>query len=231
VSHELRTTLTAILGFAALLEADGSTLDAMHADYVARIGRNARSLAVLVEDLLDFARVERSGISVALRPIDLSDLVPNVVDQMSSILDGRRLSTAVLPGVTALADAAAVERILVNLLSNAAKYTPSDTEVSVTLGQEGDVAVLSVADHGPGIPVDEREKVFELFYRSSDASPGARGVGIGLALARQLATQLHGTIAVDDTPGGGACFRLTLPLIDGAMSASPSITKELARPS
>jgi two-component system sensor histidine kinase KdpD len=166
-----------------------------------------------------------------LQPIDLSDLVPKVVDQMSSILGGRHVSMNVLPGVTALADAAAVERILVNLLSNAAKYTPGGTGVTVALEREGDMAVLSVADQGPGIPVEEREKIFELFYRAHDATPGARGVGIGLALARQLAAQLHGTIVVDDAPRGGACFRLALPLTEGRTSALQSPASQPARPS
>jgi two-component system OmpR family sensor kinase len=227
VSHELNTTLTAIVGFAGLLEADRSMLDATHADYIERLSRNARSLGVLVEDLLDIARIERSSISVALRPTDLSDLVPKVVDQMSSILDGRRVSRIVEPGVTAIADAAAVERILANLLSNAAKYTPVGTAVDVALEREGEMAVISVSDHGPGIPVNEREKVFELFYRANDATSGTRGIGIGLALVRQLAKQLHGTIAVDDTPAGGARFRVKLPIIEAPL-ASRAFTNQPA---
>ena len=83
--------------------------------------------------------------------------------------------------------------------------------------------MLTVADHGPGIPEDEREKVFELFYRVNDQSARAtRGVGIGLALARQLVAQLGGTITVGDTPGGGASFRVTIPLVEEPSSPSQS---------
>ena len=225
--------MTAIEGFAGLLDADASKLDeSRRADYIERIRRNARSLGVLVEDLLDFARFERSGIAVALRPIDLSELVPQVVDQISSILERRPVSTIVAPGVTAIGDLSAVERILVNLLSNAAKYTPPDTEVEVTLERDGDDAVLCVADHGPGIPEDEREKVFDLFYRSAgDAVRGARGVGIGLALARQLVGLLHGTITVDETPGGGASFRVTIPLTEESLSPLQPALTPATRPS
>src|SRR5205814_2070941 len=127
------------------------------------------------------ARFERSGLTASLRPIDLSDLVPKVVEQMSSMLDGRTVSTAVEPNVIALADTLAVERILVNLLSNAGKYTPLDSEITVGLEGSGSDAVLTVTDNGPGVAIDEREKIFDLFYRSDEAARVTRGVGIGLA--------------------------------------------------
>jgi signal transduction histidine kinase len=220
VSHELRTSVTAIEGFAGLLEADPDKLDdARRADFIERIRRNARSLVVLVEDLLDFARFERAGVGVALRPIDLSELVPQVVDQMSSLLGGREVSMDITPGVVALGDLSAVERILVNLLSNASKYTAPEDGIDVSLERDGDDAVLTVADHGPGIPEHERDKIFELFYRIDDVTArSTRGVGIGLALARQLIGQLNGTITVGDTPGGGATFRVTIPLASAAAS-------------
>ncbi|MEY2459407.1 MAG: two-component system, OmpR family, phosphate regulon sensor histidine kinase PhoR [Acidimicrobiaceae bacterium] len=227
VSHELRTTVTAIDGFAMLLDGDTSAPDdPRRADYVERIRRNTRSLVVLVEDLLDFARFERSGIAVELKPIDLSELVPQVVDQMSSLLGERAVSVIVEPGVTAMGDLSAVERILVNLLSNASKYTPAGSPVEVTLQRHEHHAVLTVADHGPGIPDDQRERVFELFYRVNDgAARATRGVGIGLALARQLVGQLDGTITVGETPGGGASFTVTIPLVDESQAVQqPSLT-------
>ena len=218
VSHELRTSVTAIQGFSSLLEADGSSIDdALRADYTARISRNAKSLSVLVEDLLDFARFQRVGFLATLRPVDLSDLVPNVVDQMSSVLDGRPVVLDVEPNVIAIADNHAVERILVNLLSNAANYTPEGSEVTVELERGDAVASLSISDRGPGIPVSEREKIFELFYRSRQSAANTRGIGIGLALARELASHLAGTIEVDEAPGGGARFRVALPLADETM--------------
>ena len=225
VSHELRTTVTAIEGFAGLLDADPLVLDeARRTDYIERIRRNARSLGVLVEDLLDFARFERSGLSMTVTPIDLSELIPQVVDQMSSLLGDRGVALDIAQGVMAMGDLSAVERILVNLLSNAAKYTPPEAPIDVSLARDGTDAVLTVADHGPGIPEEERERVFELFYRVNDpSSRGTRGVGIGLALARQLVGQLEGTISVGDAPGGGASFRVTIPLADESpMSPSPS---------
>ena len=229
VSHELRTTVTAIEGFAGLLVSQADKInDAQRADFLERIRRNARSLGVLVEDLLDFARLERSGIAVTLQPVDVSDLVPKIVDQTSSILAQRPVSVDVVPGLSAMADPSAFERILVNLLSNAAKYTPDGTEVSVSLAADDGNAVLTVADRGPGIPVAERERVFEQFYRiDNNAARSVRGVGIGLALVRQLVSLLHGTITADETPGGGATFRMTIPLAANsavAVAAVPSDT-------
>ncbi|HEV3225368.1 MAG TPA: ATP-binding protein [Acidimicrobiales bacterium] len=229
VSHELRTTVTAIEGFAGLLDGDVTVLDDdRRRDYIERIRRNARSLGVLIEDLLDFARFERSAITVDLRPIDLSELVPQVVDQMSSLLADHEISVDVAPAVTALGELSAVERVLVNLLSNAAKYTPAGTKVDVILRRKDDRVVLWVEDHGPGVPEDQREKVFELFYRFHDrATTATRGVGIGLALARQLIAQLDGTITLSETRGGGASFRVEMP----SAEVQPSSTTPNPSPS
>ncbi|MBV9936133.1 MAG: CHASE domain-containing protein, partial [Actinobacteria bacterium] len=170
VSHELRTTVTAIEGFAGLLDGDPAAPDDPRNEYLERLKRNARSLGVLVDDLLDFARFERASSELALKPVDLSHIVPQIVDQTSSLLADRPVTMHIAPGVTALADLSAVERILVNLLSNASKYTPSGSAVEVILEAADGVAVMTVADHGPGIAEDERDNVFGLFYRVVDQS-------------------------------------------------------------
>jgi two-component system OmpR family sensor kinase len=129
----------------------------------------------------------------------------------------------IAPGVIALGDLSAVERILVNLLSNASKYTPSGSPLEIILEHGDGMAVLSVVDHGPGIPESERENVFGLFYRVVDqAARATRGVGIGLALARQLVEKLGGAISIAETPGGGASFRVTIPLIGAPLPTAPS---------
>jgi signal transduction histidine kinase len=215
VSHELRTSATAIEGFAGLLDNDRlAPDDPRRADYIQRIRRNARSLGLLVEDLLDFARMERAGAGPALKRIDMSKVVPEVVDQLSPILSERPVAVQVMPGLAVIGDLSMVERILANLLSNAAKYTPANSAIDVTLGIDGNDAVLTVADHGPGIPADERENVFRLFYRVDDESMRAtRGIGIGLALVKQLVDQMNGDVRIDETPGGGATFRVAVPLM------------------
>jgi two-component system sensor histidine kinase KdpD len=149
---------------------------------------------------------------------------------MSSVLGGRSVTTDVQPRVIAMADTLAVERVLVNLLSNAGKYTPPDSDVEVGLRQAGSNAVLTVRDHGPGVAPDEREKIFELFYRSDESARVTRGVGIGLALTRQLVLHLNGSIAVDEAPGGGALFRVTIPLADEEPRTAVAAESQPARP-
>jgi signal transduction histidine kinase len=145
------------------------------------------------------------------------------------VLGGRPVSIVVEPNVIARADALAVERVLANLLSNAGKYTPPDSEVIVGLERSEDEAVLCVTDHGPGVAPEEREKIFELFYRSDESARVTRGVGIGLALTRQLVLHLDGSIVVEDAPGGGARFRVTIPLADDAAVVVPA-QSEPSRP-
>jgi signal transduction histidine kinase len=215
VSHELRTSATAIEGFAGLLDNDRlAPDDPRRGDYIQRIRRNARSLGLLVEDLLDFARMERAGAGPALKRIDVSKVVPEVVDQLSPILSDRPITVDVVPDLAINGDLSMVERILANLLSNAAKYTPPNSPIEVALAVDGDAAVLTVADHGCGIAEAERDKVFRLFYRVDDESMRAtRGIGIGLALVKQLVDQMNGEVRIDETPGGGATFRVAVPLM------------------
>ena len=220
VTHELRTSVTIIEGFAMLLSRQAPLLDErQRADFVARIWNSARSLGSLVEDLLDLTRLESSGINLVIRSVDLSELVPKIVGQMSVLLERNTVLTSVAPDVVALTDPGSVERILTNLLSNAAKYTPAGTEIAVSLRASAGQAVLTVADRGPGIPASERRRVFDRFYRVDDGgAAAARGMGIGLALVRDLVDLNSGSIIVDETPGGGARFSVSLPLADPLVS-------------
>jgi two-component system sensor histidine kinase KdpD len=103
-----------------------------------------------------------------------------------------------------------VQQLLVNLLENAAKHTPPGTELSIRAAREGGTLVVDVCDRGPGIPAGEEERVFERFHRA--AHPGVRGVGLGLPIARAIAQAHGGRLTASNRPGGGAVFRLTLPL-------------------
>jgi signal transduction histidine kinase len=227
VSHELRTTVTAIKGFANLLAMPGPALEeAERIDYLERIDRNAGSLSVLIDDLLDFARLDRQTLTVVPRAVNLSELVPTIVDQTSPIMADHPLLMNVTPDVVAVADPSAVERIVVNLLSNAAKYSPAGTPVEVALSRLATKAVLEVTDRGPGIPNSERERIFDRFYRvDNPTTRSTRGVGIGLALVLELVGLLAGSVRVSDAPGGGTRFTIELPLVsDGT---GPSVRSQL----
>lgn len=211
VSHDLRTTVTIIEGFAMLLSRQWADLtEVQRAEFVDRIWTSARSLGTLIEDLLDVARLDKTAAAPPLQALDLTELVPKIVNHLSTLLGGHLVSVAVAPHVVACGDPVALERILVNLLSNATKYTPPGTLIEVSLTVQNGGAVLRVADHGPGIPRPERDRVFERFYRGArGANSAARGLGIGLALVHDLVEDQQGRITLSETDGGGATFEVT----------------------
>jgi signal transduction histidine kinase len=213
VSHELRTSMTAIMGFGELLSDAWDNLDEERRREMAqRIRRSAGSLRHLVDDLLDFARLEQERLRVSPRAVDLAGIVRVTIDGLTPLLNHHTLDLNSDDGVPAWADPVAVERILANLVSNAAKYAPHGTTVSVTTATVGDRARLVVADQGPGIPPEERRRIFARFYRlDTPESIRTRGAGIGLAILRDFADRSGASVDVDDAPGGGARFTIDFP--------------------
>jgi signal transduction histidine kinase len=213
VSHELRTAVAAIEGFGSLLVEHWPTLsDEQRREFIDRIARNAASLKRLVDDLLDFARLERHALTVAPRLVSLSELAQQTVEQLGSLLEQHHLVLDIEPDVRAFTDPDAVERILGNFLSNAAKYSPPGSTITVTVEPLGGRALLAVSDQGSGIPAEERTRVFTRFYRSdTEATHRTRGAGIGLAVVKEFADRLNATVAVDNAEGGGARFVALFP--------------------
>jgi PAS domain S-box-containing protein len=211
VSHDLRTPLTSILGSALTLEQTGLELPREDAlDLVGRIAANARKLERLLSDLLDLDRLQRGIITPQRRSTDVAALVQRSVDE--SIAHWKRAIEVDVRPLTVSLDAAKVERILENLLSNAVRHTPDGTRIWVRTAVQDGGLLLVVEDEGPGVPADLREEVFEPFRQV----PGSRsehspGVGVGLSLVRRFA-ELHGGRAwLQDRPGGGASFHVLLP--------------------
>jgi signal transduction histidine kinase len=213
VSHELRTSTTAVQGFGELLTEHWDTLpDERRRELASRIRRQAGSLRHLVDDLLDYARLEHASLRVTPRTISLSELVSQLTDSMSPLVAGHRIQLEIEPDVTAWADPIAVERILANLLSNAGKYAPGDTTVTVGVERVGERARLRVADQGPGIPAEERRRVFVRFYRLSNAETlKTRGAGIGLSILHDFAERSDAIVTIDDATGGGALIVVDFP--------------------
>ena len=213
VSHELRTSMTAIMGFGEMLSDAWDSLDEDRRREMAnRIRRSAGSLRHLVDDLLDFARLEQERLRVSPRSMDLAGIVGQTVEGLAPLLANHEVALELEPGLQAWADPVAVERILANLVSNAAKYSPSGSTVTIAVKSAGERARLVVADEGFGIPQAERQRIFARFYRlDTPESIRTRGAGIGLAILSDFAERSGATVAVDDHPGGGARFTVDFP--------------------
>ncbi|HVL80461.1 MAG TPA: PAS domain S-box protein [Actinomycetota bacterium] len=210
VSHELRTPLTTVLGFATTLENDGHRLSpSQHRMVVQRISSNAQRLERLLSDLLDLDRLRRGILEPRRRQMNLSVLVGRVIE--GSDISARRTVHLHADPVVVDVDAAMIERVIENLLSNADRYTPPGSDVWVSVSRDVEGAVIEVADEGPGVPPDLREVILEPFQQGLHAHGHSPGVGVGLSLVSRFAEAHGGRVEVGDRPGGGASFRVHLP--------------------
>ena len=209
VSHDLRTPLTSILGFALTLENEGLGLPPDAHDLVVRIATNARKLERLLGDLLDLDRLQRGIIAPQRRPTDVAALIARAIDEHDDA-NGHVIVADVAAGSFSL-DAAKVERIVENLLSNAVRHTPPGTQIWIRAAPANGGISIIVEDAGPGVPEDLRDAVFEPFRQapgsSSEHSPG---VGIGLSLVRRFAELQGGRAWLEEREGGGASFHVLL---------------------
>jgi signal transduction histidine kinase len=226
VSHEMRTSASAISGFANLLGSRWDRLDdEERRDLVVRIERNGESLVSVVEDFLDFSRLERRSPASDPPPASLSTLVATAVEDLASLAPQHIIETRIAPDVAAFVDRPAIDRILANLVSNAAKYSPAGSTVTITVDDAGETAMLVVDDEGPGIPSAEREKVFDPFYRAGDAAvAGTRGAGIGLAVVKEVVDRLRARVSIEDSPSGGARLIVAFRAVSSPLSRSALLT-------
>jgi signal transduction histidine kinase len=211
VSHELRTPLSAVMGYALTLRQEEMNLpDEERRELLERLAVNAQKLQRLLADLLDVDRMERGILEPQRHPVDLRSLVTRVLGEID--VRGRLVDVDVEPMVADV-DGPKVERILENLLVNAAKHTPPNSRVRLGV-EEGEGGVLiSVEDQGGGVPDDLKEAVFRPFERGPRAPTHAPGTGIGLSLVARFA-ELHGGRAwVEDGAEGGAAFKVFLPAV------------------
>jgi PAS domain S-box-containing protein len=217
VSHELRTPLTSIVGYTELLADDLSeSLTENQHQLVERIDRNGERLLHLVEDLLTLARVEEGSLTMDPVPTDMRAAVRAATDEVSHAAHKRRVSMRViLPSEPVLlqGDPEYLERAVLNLVSNAVKFTPAGGVVEVLLDTGRDVAELRVVDNGMGIPIEEQGQLFQRFFRSTLATEHAiQGTGLGLHIVRSIAEAHNGSVDVESTLGIGSTFRFVVPL-------------------
>jgi signal transduction histidine kinase len=221
-SHELRTPVAAISGFASMLNEGWDTLEPAAARiYADRVDSNARRLASLVEHLLDFSRLEQGGAYSGERVVlDLGDEVRGLVASTPDLAGDHQVSVRADPGVAVMGSGLAIERVLTNLVGNAAKYSPAGSTIWIRVHADESGAHLSVDDEGPGVAAAEREAIFSRFFRGTgDEVVRTRGAGLGLSIVQEFAGSMDGRVSVSEAPGGGARFTVTYPQASAAQKA------------
>jgi protein-histidine pros-kinase len=212
VSHELRTPLTSIKGYAQTLTAKWDRLeDRRRHELVGRITAASLKLDQLIAELLDFTRLERGQLAIALHPHPVAALVTPVLDNLREVAQDHELDVDVPRDVAVLANEHAFGRALENLLTNAAKFSDRGSRITVRARANGDGEVaVEVTDQGIGVGADELDRIFDRFYRVPDPLRGAPGTGIGLAIVKEYVEAQGGRVEVRSTPGGGSTFVITL---------------------
>jgi PAS domain S-box-containing protein len=215
VSHDLRTPLASVLGISLTLQRGRGRLSPDDTDdLLGRLAANARKLDRILTGLLDLDKLDRGIVELRRERVDLASLVAGVVSEAREELTAHPVSLELLP-IQVVADAAKVERIVENLLANAARHTDPGTPIWVRVEPRDRWALLCVDDAGPGIPAEQRESIFRPFQRGPGGATYAPGSGVGLALVAQIASLHDGRAWVEDRAGGGASFRVLLPGANG----------------
>jgi two-component system sensor histidine kinase KdpD len=214
VTHELRTPLTAILGYAEILEARWTRLDEDHRlEQVHKIAVAANRQQRVVQDLLLLSSLEHRALAPVPTPLRLVDVLRQARDEVQATYRDQRVAFDERCAVQVLADPGRTLQVLVNLLDNAAKYSPVGSPVLVSCTVEAGMGVVRVHDTGPGVPEQGRERLFTRFGRlaGSRTRAGRVGTGLGLYISRQLVEEMGGDLDLEATGPAGSTFRLRLP--------------------
>jgi two-component system sensor histidine kinase KdpD len=220
LSHDLRTPLTVLVGLAESLTLTKPALSAAQLETADAIRDEARRMSTLVGNLLEMARIESGEVKLNLQWHSLEEVVGAALESSRSMLQKHKIEVRVprdLPLVRF--DALLIERVLVNLLENASKYTPLGSTVTLSATVIGENLSVSVSDNGPGLPKGREEAVFQKFMRG-DRESATPGVGLGLAICRAIIEAHQGKILAVNRPGGGAIFTFTLPLGNPPVAAA-----------
>jgi two-component system phosphate regulon sensor histidine kinase PhoR len=213
VSHDLRSPLTSILGYAQMLKAIGP-LDEKQEMFIERIMASVGQITELINDLLDIGRIE-AGLGIDMRPCNMSVIAGDTVEQFQNeaTRKGQKLVYhAPVEAAVVLGDDLRLRQVLSNLIGNAIKYTPEEGQIRVTVRLEDSIVLLSVEDDGIGIPAAELPFIFDKFYRvESDETADIQGTGLGLSICKSVVEKHGGRIWAESVPGKGSIFHVALP--------------------
>jgi signal transduction histidine kinase len=230
VSHELRTPLSLIRLYAETLELGRVTSRDKVEEYYRIIRKESERLTALINNILDFSRIEAGRKEYDFRKTNLAELVCNTLDTYRDQIDeqGFTFEQKIDPGIPPVeVDREAIARSLVNLVNNALKYSDREKFIGVNLYRADGALKLEVVDHGIGIARNEQSKIFEKFYRAGDPLVhNTKGSGLGLSLVRHIAHAHGGEVEVESAPGRGSKFTLTLPL-EAAAQEQPATQPEV----
>ncbi|HEV8419813.1 MAG TPA: ATP-binding protein [Actinomycetota bacterium] len=232
-SHELRTPITAIRGFVNTLQRnqDRLTMDQL-TDFMQIIDRQSARLARLVEDLLFVSRIEAGTIRFEAEPVDLGRFLSETAESLGPEVRSRVRVEVEPPGATVRTDPHRLDQILRNLVENALKFSPPDTEVRIDAMVRDDWFQLAVTDHGVGIPPEDLSRIFDRFHQVGQVmTREIEGAGLGLYITKRLVEAMGGTITVASVPGQGSTFRIWLPAdlksADGRGQGEPGLADQI----
>ena len=216
MSHELRTPLNAIGGYAELIEMGvGGAVSEQQREFLSRIRASQQHLLRIINDLLNYSQIEAGKLTYERRRVPLAEVVDAVTNMMAVQAVAKQITLArgeCASTIAAIGDRLKIEQIVLNLVSNAVKFTPTGGAVTVECTLQGNMTALTVRDTGPGIPAESREQIFEPFVQlGRSLSSGHEGAGLGLAISRDLARAMDGDLTISGSDGQGAAFTVTLP--------------------
>jgi K+-sensing histidine kinase KdpD len=217
ISHEFRTPLTALNASVELLLEDIEELSlAEIAELLNSIHLSVTGLQTLIDNLLESTSIEAGRFRIRCRPTDLGDVITDALQVMKPLLERRKqnLSLAIparLPLVSV--DPTRLTQVLVNLLSNASKFSPMESTIELRLKIANEMTLrISISDRGPGIPLPDRSKLYQRFTRLGESERAQYGIGLGLSVVKAIVKAHHGEVGMEERPGGGSIFWFTIPL-------------------
>ncbi len=236
VSHELRTPLTAIKGYVDLM-IGGKTgdMNPVQTEFLGMVQASTRRLTDLINDMLDISRIESGRIAVRQETVEFVPVVREAIRMMINQADARGVTLYLDVGTAPLSpvrgDRDRIMQVLVNLISNAIKYTPSGGKITVSFEQEDSVITTCITDTGIGINTEDQNRLFQKFFRADNSTTReVGGTGLGLAITKAILERMHGTIRVESESGNGSRFYFTLPAASESSESEPTMKMETMVP-